>query len=387
MTVPSSTNRADYSGNGSTIEFATNFRFLQNEDLKVILTNTTTNVETEQSINSDYTVTGVGLDAGGTVTMVIAPPSGYKLSILRSVAKTQETDYVENDDFPAKSHEDALDKLTMICQEQQDEIDRSLKLSESQIATGLTVPAAEEGKFLQWDDDGNLKNVTISASGELITTSFGEEVIVTSDAKDLRDLIEVYSQDEVYTKQGISDIIPASDYFNGGGSADAYTLSAISPRLAPTSLVDGMKFRAIFDDSNTGACTVNPFGLGAIDIKLKGGATDPSAGYITADEEVTFIYRAAPSAHAELVISAGLGVDQTWQDLTASRPASTNYTNTTGRTITIILAGEGVTVSFTIDGISFTTSQTSGIKTTTVIVPNGSVYSYDGTINKWLELR
>jgi hypothetical protein len=386
MTVPSSTNRADYSGNGSTIEFATNFRFLQNEDLKVILTNTTTNVETEQSINSDYTVTGVGLDAGGTVTMVIAPPSGYKLSILRSVAKTQETDYVENDDFPAKSHEDALDKLTMICQEQQDEIDRSLKLSESQIATGLTVPAAEEGKFLQWDDDGNLKNVTISASGELITTSFGEEVIVTSDAKDLRDLIEVYGQDEVYTKQGISDIIPASDYFNGGGAADAYTLSAISPRLAPTTLVDGMRFRAIFANNNTGACTVNPFGLGAVNIKLRGGVTDPSADDIVSGEEATLIYRTSPSAHAELVM-AGLGVDQTWQDLTASRSASTNYTNTTGRTITVLLSAGGTNTLFTIDGISFTTSQTSGLKAITVIVPNGSVYSFDSIFDSWLELR
>lgn len=82
-----------------------------------------------------------------------------------------------------------------------------------------------------------------------------------------------------------------------------------------------------------------------------------------------------------------VGDRQAWQDLTASRSASTNYTNTTGRTIAVLLNAEGINTLFTIDGISFTTSQTSGLKVITVLVPNGSVYSFDSAFTLWLELR
>ena len=45
------------------------------------------------------------------------PPTGSTLIIVRRVNLTQLTNYVENDPFPAESHENALDKLTMAVQE------------------------------------------------------------------------------------------------------------------------------------------------------------------------------------------------------------------------------------------------------------------------------
>ncbi len=167
MTVSSETKRADYVGNGSTQLFATQFRFLQNSDVKVILTVTATGVETVQTEITNYTLSGVGLDAGGTVTMLTAPATGETLTIKRDVSLTQGTDYVENDPFPAESHEDALDKLTMITQQIQEEVDRSLKLTESQQSSGLTVPVPVTDNLLRWDANGNLINVTVQQLGTI----------------------------------------------------------------------------------------------------------------------------------------------------------------------------------------------------------------------------
>lgn len=182
MTVSSQVNRKDYAGNGSTTAFATEFRFLVDTDLKVILTVDSTSVETDQVLNTDYTVTGVGDDSGGTVTMIVPPATGETLTIKRDAPLTQNTDYVENDDFPAESHERALDKLTMNMQQQQEELDRSLKLSEGQQSSGLTIPAPETGKFLQWDALGNFINVDLLNQGLLIVTAFGQSLISAVDA-------------------------------------------------------------------------------------------------------------------------------------------------------------------------------------------------------------
>lgn len=174
MTVSSEVKRSDFAGNGSTTAFATGFRFLQNSDIKVILTVDSTGVETVQVEITNYTLTGAGLDAGGTVTMLIAPPTGTTLTIKRDVPLTQGTDYIENDDFPAESHEEALDKLTMIVQQIQEELDRSLKLSEAQLSSGLTLPVPVTDRFLQWDVNDNLQNVDIALQGALAVSDFAK---------------------------------------------------------------------------------------------------------------------------------------------------------------------------------------------------------------------
>ena len=261
MTVSSETRRADYLGDGATTDFATEFRFLQNQDLKVIVTVTATGAESEKVLNTDYTVTGAGLDAGGTVAMIVAPSTGEKISILRNVSITQETDYVENDPFPAESHERALDKLTMIVQQQQDDIDRSLKLQESEVSSGLTVPSPDEGKFLQWDADGNLKNTDIAGQGSIAITDFGRDLVVTTDASEARTLLDVNSTEE---------ILSATDPFSiATGSVDALIVD-YTPDLDTT--IDGRQFRVRTLGPNTATSpTIQIDGASAKTITKNGG--------------------------------------------------------------------------------------------------------------------
>lgn len=132
MTISSETNKSGpYACNGSTSVFAYTFRILDDDDIAVLVKTTATGVVTTLVKTTNYTVSGVGEASGGNVTLVdpaTDAPTGTTLTIVRSISQTQETDYNEYDTFPAQTHEDALDKLTMISQEQQEEIDRSIKI-------------------------------------------------------------------------------------------------------------------------------------------------------------------------------------------------------------------------------------------------------------------
>lgn len=135
MTVQSTTARADYTGNGSTTAFTVPFYFLDATHLVVYRTQISTGVVTTLALTTDYTVAGAGVPAGGTVTAVVAPTTDQKISILRNVPHTQLTHYVPNDPFPAASHEQALDHLTMEMQQVQEQIDRAVKVGVTDTGT------------------------------------------------------------------------------------------------------------------------------------------------------------------------------------------------------------------------------------------------------------
>ena len=156
MTVTTQTSTASYYGNGSTVAFAVPFYFLANTHLQVILRDAE-GIETVKTLTTDYSVTGAGVSSGGTVTMVTAPASGQTLVIKRNVPITQETDYQENDPFPAATHEMALDKLTMIVQQQDGELDNALHFPASETTNDGELPSAADraGKYLGFDGNGN----------------------------------------------------------------------------------------------------------------------------------------------------------------------------------------------------------------------------------------
>ena len=155
MTVASTTNKATYSGNGTTTVFTVPFYFLAAADLQVILRSGAT--ETVQTLTTQYTVTGAGVPSGGSVTMLTAPPSGTTLTILRNVEATQETDLLPNDRLPAESLETALDKATMLIQQLDEEVGRSLKYPATDAAMSAQLPTStgRASKFLSFDASGN----------------------------------------------------------------------------------------------------------------------------------------------------------------------------------------------------------------------------------------
>lgn len=147
-----------YAGNGSTTTFSVNFYFIEQSHLKVIL-RSSAGVETVKTLSTDYSVTGAGVPSGGSITMVTAPAVGETLVIQRNVPLTQTTDYQPNDPFPANTHEQALDKLTMETQQLQLGVDRAIKFAETDsTALNNVVPVSNlrANKAMIFDASGNL---------------------------------------------------------------------------------------------------------------------------------------------------------------------------------------------------------------------------------------
>jgi hypothetical protein len=143
MTVPSENRRAGpYTGNGVTTSFSFSFRILAATHLRVVITDL--DGVDDDADPSEYSVTFD--DEGGSITypLVGAPlATGYKLTILRSVPKTQSTDIANAGAFYPQVHEDVFDKLTMLIQELAEENDRALRVSASDTTTDTENLAAQ----------------------------------------------------------------------------------------------------------------------------------------------------------------------------------------------------------------------------------------------------
>ena len=160
MTVSTTTNKVSISGDGSQTVFAYNFKIFADGDLTVII-RSSTGTETTKTLSTHYTVSGAGSSSGGNVTFTSGntPASGETVVIQRKLGLTQGTDYVANDPFPAESHEDALDRLTFITQQIQEEVDRSIKASVTNTisSTEFTISATDRAnKIFAFDASGDL---------------------------------------------------------------------------------------------------------------------------------------------------------------------------------------------------------------------------------------
>lgn len=131
MLVDNSIYRNAYDAPGNVRTFTISFPFL--DASHVVVYQKIGEAEEVKVPASQYTISGAGDPRGGTLTMNTAPAAGTKIVILRDIPITQLYNYTELDNFPAESHENALAKLTMICQQLKEVSDRN-----------LTVPATSD---------------------------------------------------------------------------------------------------------------------------------------------------------------------------------------------------------------------------------------------------
>lgn len=188
MSISSTTSRNDYTGNSAAHVYAYTFRVIEDSDLLVTVADTT-GVETELVLDTDYSVSGVGDSGGGNVTLINSSQSwltsgelttGYTISIRRVRPLTQETDIRNQGSFLPETHEDAFDHGVMIAQQHQDEIDRSLKLPETEAgsAAATTLPNADDraSMFLGFDSSGNPIAASAITNGSA-ATAFAQTVL------------------------------------------------------------------------------------------------------------------------------------------------------------------------------------------------------------------
>ena len=185
MTVSTTTNRAQFNCDGSTTSFPFTFRYLEASDLQVYLASPTGTV-TLLTLNVDYEVTPAIPGPGGTLsflgTYLSSPPvSGYTLTILRFIARTQEVDFINGDSLDENNIEGMGDKLTMMVQDLDEKIGRSVLLPPSSSVTGIELPIPAAGKLIRWKAtlDG-FENVAVADIGSQVINNFWAVVLAAA---------------------------------------------------------------------------------------------------------------------------------------------------------------------------------------------------------------
>ncbi|MDF1735418.1 MAG: hypothetical protein P1U37_09055 [Minwuia sp.] len=147
-TVP----RAEYSADGSTTAYPAPFAFLKAADLKVWIGSS------EQELDTDYSVTGAGTTAGGTVTFASAPPTGQSVVISRQAIVARTSDFLPGGSLRADTLNDELDRLTLSLQEAAAARSRALRIADHDAdpAPGaLPSRALRAARVLAFDDLGD----------------------------------------------------------------------------------------------------------------------------------------------------------------------------------------------------------------------------------------
>jgi chemotaxis protein histidine kinase CheA len=264
MTVSTTIIKNFHNGNGSATNFAYQFRILQDTDLLVIIRTNSTGAETTKTLSTHYTVAGAGDASGGSITFTAGniPASGETVVIRRNVPQTQAIDYIANDPFPAETHEEGLDRGTMVAQQVAEESDRSIKLSRTNTmnSTEFTVGATDRAnKILAFDSSGE-----ISVTQELGTFK-GSDTTTTTAAYVQRDIIKSTTAGQlnnVYicvADSVIGDTLTDTDHFallvDAVSAATSATNAAASEAAAASSATDAQTAQTAAETAETNAET------------------------------------------------------------------------------------------------------------------------------------
>lgn len=206
-TISTETNRNDYVGTGVVDVYQYNFKIFDEGDL-LVTTKDTTGTESTLVLNVDYTVDGAGDDAGGEVTLLDGPlTADYGITIRRVLEIEQPTDIRNQGAFFPSIHEDAFDRLTMLVQQLQDQVNRSLKLAETDYLSSFFLPTEVDraNRYLAFDADGNPIAATELGDG-LTVSAYMESFLASTNASNARIALGINGSSQVIATGDIADL-------------------------------------------------------------------------------------------------------------------------------------------------------------------------------------
>jgi hypothetical protein len=221
MTITAQTSKSGpYNGNGSTTVFSYTFKVLDEEHLIVTLLAADKITETVKVLGTDYTVTGVDNPNGGQITMVVPPATGEELVITRAVPLEQEIDLENRRAVNPETLEEGLDRLTQIAQDQQQQLDRSIKVDLYEEAD-LDQLVLNINKLAPLDQE----LITTAGIADEIVTVAGIDADVTTVAGIADDVSAVAAIDTkvVIAADNVIDITNFADVYYGPSATDPTT--------------------------------------------------------------------------------------------------------------------------------------------------------------------
>lgn len=169
--------------NGSTGPFSFSFRTIVLNGIPQIrvVRYSSTGVPTTLVLGIDYTfvATNNGLN-GGIVTLLVAGTSGQSLLISGNTTRDQPIKYANQSRFFPEVHETSYDQLTLIAQEQTQDIDRSIKVPLADVSpvTEFPLAALRANKAAIFDASGNL-TVSVDNYNDQVVNATAQAVLAS----------------------------------------------------------------------------------------------------------------------------------------------------------------------------------------------------------------
>ena len=168
MTISTVQNSVKLNGDGVTSTFSFNFSLLKSDFSDLFVYKIDVDEETQEESQTlltqdiDYSVNvlkDINLNIlSGSVALNFIPTVNQKIFILREENLLQETKIIINQKFPEKEIEKSIDKLTLISQQQQAVLDKTLRISPTSDATlSSFAETPQENKAVVWKKDQNNK--------------------------------------------------------------------------------------------------------------------------------------------------------------------------------------------------------------------------------------
>ena len=270
MTVPTETARSGpYLGNGVTDTFAYEFRILAETHLRATIVDSG-GIESVLTLGADYSVTDVGNTSGGSVILTGPLASGLQLVITRNVPATQETDLENQGAFLAEVIETALDKATMLIQQEGERSDRTVTLPVTSLGVSAELPGAVANAVLGWNADGSALENKTPNDGTVLPTLLGN--LTTAEIAQLLNINATTispAQWGFLGALGAAPLEPNAPAAVTSLSANTVSASNVSSAnvsftglLSSTAILNGLLQAARFRNQSQGSAASTQFSLG-----------------------------------------------------------------------------------------------------------------------------
>lgn len=378
MTVSKTTSSATFFGNGTATAFSLPFYVTPSDALRLYMVDED---GTLTPILSGFSFVGNKTAETTALTFTAAPTSGTEFYAVRETVPSQLVSLTGQVSYNPTVVEGVWDKLTRLIQEVQSGAGKLLR-------TTTAIPPIKliGGRVLAVNTAGT--EVICGPSVTEISEAAANAEAAAASAELAAEAAAAAALFDPDNFQPINATLTSIAALGTAPGKIAYTTGVDTWAEAEITAAG----RALLGDADATAQRAT-LGLGAA----------ATAGFLDEDNFASNSAAAAPSqqstkAYVDAALSHTLGVGQTWQDMTASRAAGTDYQNTTGRPIAVsITTGSttantalylGVATPANILVAATGTGPTARIMSHQAVVPAGHYYRFDGvTPATWAELR